>query len=92
MAMNVRLIYQLTINLSFPFAVCHRCMSSEYEPRFQLLQIKTCTPRLIMKATVHQDGHCELTSQTFVGHVNLSLANSQATIIRISVGDFVPNR
>jgi len=40
---------------------------------------------------IKQEGNFELTSLTFVGHVNLSLANSQATIFWISVGDFVWN-
>jgi len=31
----------------------------------------------------------ELTSQRFVGHVNMRLANNQATIVGITVGDFV---
>ena len=38
-----------------------------------------------------QEGNFELTSRTFVGHVNRSSANSQATILRMSVGDVVPN-
>jgi hypothetical protein len=38
---------------------------------------------------IKQDVNFELTSQTFVGHVNLSLANSQATISQIAVGDWV---
>jgi hypothetical protein len=37
---------------------------------------------------IKQEGNFELTSRTFVGHVNLSLANSQATIFRVSVGDW----
>jgi len=38
-----------------------------------------------------QEGNFELTSCTFVGHIYLSLANSKATIFRISVGDCVQN-
>jgi len=46
---------------------------------------------LIVKTTIKQEGNFELTSRTFVGHVNLSLATSLATIVRISVGDCVRN-
>jgi len=74
---------------SFPFVVCHGSISSEQDQQFQSLQIEWCTPELIVKTTIELEGNIELTSQTFVGHVNLSLANSQATIFRISVGDFV---
>jgi len=37
---------------------------------------------------IKQDGNFELTSQMLVGHVNLLLANSQATILWISPVDF----
>lgn len=84
-AMNVRLIYQTMIFLSFPFVICHRGMSSEWDPQFQSLQFKTCTSKLIIKITIKQAGNFEYTSETFVGCVMLSLANSQATIVRISV-------
>ena len=44
--------------------------------------------RLNTKGTFKKrEGNFELTSPTVVGHVNLPLANSQATIVRISVGD-----
>jgi len=79
------------INLSFPFVVCHRSMFGEYDPQFQSLQIGTCTPELIVKATFKQGANFELTSRTFVGHGNLSFTNCQATIFWISIGDFVRN-
>ena len=66
-------------------------MYNEYDPKFQLLQIETCTPELIMKTMIEQEQNFELTPRKFVGHVNLSLANRQANILRISVGDFVQN-
>jgi len=62
-------------------------MSGEYDPQFQSLQIETCTPKLIVKTMIEQEGNFELTSRTFVGHVNLFLANSRATILQIPVGD-----
>jgi len=77
------------IDRSFPFVVCHRSISGEYDPQFESLQIKTCTAILIGKTTIKQQGNFELTSQTFVGHVNLTVANSQATVFRTSVGDSV---
>jgi len=40
---------------------------------------------------IEQEGNFEFTLRTFVGHVNLSMAKSQAMSIRISVGNFVPN-
>jgi hypothetical protein len=67
-------------------------MPGECDPQFQSLQSETCTPELMVKTAIKQEGNFELTSRTFVGHVNLSLANSQATIIQISVGDCVRNR
>jgi len=85
-------VYQSMICLSFPFAVCHRCMTSEYGAQFQSLQIETCIPKLIVKTTIKQEGIFELTSGTFVGHGNLSIANSQGTIVRMSVGDCVQNQ
>ena len=66
-------------------------MFGEYDPQFQSLQIGTCTPTLIVKTTIKQEGNFELTSRMFLGHVNLSLANSQATILWITVGDCVQN-
>jgi hypothetical protein len=66
-------------------------MSGKSAPQLQLLLIKTCTPTLIVKTTISQGGNFDLTSQTFVGHINLSLANSQATIFQISVGSSVQN-
>jgi len=66
-------------------------MSGEYDPQFQSLQIETCTPKSIVKTMIKQEGNFELTSRMFVGHVNLSLANSQATIFRITVGDCIRN-
>jgi hypothetical protein len=86
------LFYQSMVNLSFPFVVCHRTMSSEQHPHYQSLQMKTCSPQLIIKAMIKQDGNFEITLQNFVGHVNLFLANSSATIFWINVGDWVPNR
>jgi len=80
------------IGLSFPYVVCHRSMSTEYDPQFQLLQIETCTPELIVKTPIKQEGNFELTSCTYVGHVNLSFANGQATILRITVGVTVQHR
>jgi len=75
--------------LSFPFVICVRSMSGESDPQFQSLPIETCTPKLIVKTTIRQEGNFELASQMFVGHVNRSLANRQATIIWISVRDCV---
>jgi hypothetical protein len=83
--------YQSMICHSFPFGVCHRSMSGDYDPQFQLLQIETWSSKLIVKTTIIQEGNFELTSRTIVGHVNLSLANGQATINRISVGDCIRN-
>jgi len=40
---------------------------------------------------IKQEGYIELTLQAFVGHVNLCLFNTQATIFRISDGSFVSN-
>jgi len=77
--------HQSMMNLSFPFVVCHRSMSGKYDPQFQLLQIETCTSKLIVKTTVKQEGNFKLTSREFVGHVYLALANSQAIIFRMSV-------
>jgi len=64
-------------------------MSSEQDPQFQKLQIETCIPKLIVKTMIKDVGNIELASQMFVGHVNLSLANSQAAILRYTIGDFV---
>jgi hypothetical protein len=66
-------------------------MSGEYDPHFQLLQIETCTSKLIVKTMIKQDENIELTSETFAGHVDLSFANSQDTIVQIAVSDSVPN-
>jgi hypothetical protein len=66
-------------------------MSGEYDPQFQWLQIKTSTAKLIVEATIKQEGNYKLTSQTFMGHVDLCMANSQATIFWISVGNCVRN-
>jgi hypothetical protein len=40
---------------------------------------------------ITQEGNFELTSRTFVGHVNLSLATGHGTIFRTSVGDCARN-
>ena len=40
---------------------------------------------------IKQPGNFELTWQTYVGQVNLFLANSQANIVQISIGNFVWN-
>jgi len=66
-------------------------MSAEYDPQFRSLQIWTCIPKLIVKTKVQQEVNFEFASQMFVWHVDLSLANSQATIFRFSVGDCVWN-
>jgi len=66
-------------------------MCGEYDPQFQSLQIEACTPKVIVTTTIKEEGNFEPNSRMFVGHVNLSLANGQATILRISVGDFVRN-
>jgi len=66
-------------------------MSGESDPQFQSLQIKICTSKLIVKTMIKQEENIELTLWMFVGHVNLIMANSQATIFRISVGDIVWN-
>jgi hypothetical protein len=52
-------------------------MSGEYDPQFQLLQIKTCTPKSIIKTTIKQEANFEVSLQRFVGHVMLSLTNSR---------------
>jgi len=46
---------------------------------------------LYFKTRIKQEGNFELSSRTFVVHVNLSSANCQATIIQITVGSFVQN-
>jgi len=66
-------------------------MCSEYDPQFQCPQIETGTSKVIVKTIIKQEGKFELTSRMTVGHVNLSLANSQATIFRISVRNCDPN-
>jgi len=53
--------------------------------------METSTPKLIVKATIKQEGNFERTLGTFVEHVNLSLVNSQGTILWITVGDSVWN-
>jgi len=35
-------------------------MSGEYDPKFQSLQIETCTPELIAKTTIKQEGALNL--------------------------------
>jgi hypothetical protein len=62
-------------------------MSGWCDPHFQLLEIETCTPKLIVKKPIYPDRNSELTSLMFVGHVTVSLDNSQPTIFRISVGN-----
>jgi hypothetical protein len=47
---------------------------------------------LIVKTTMSLEGIFKLTSRTFVGDVNLPMANSQVTDFLISVGNWVPNR
>jgi hypothetical protein len=49
--------------------------------------METGTHILIMKRKIKQEGNFELTLETFVGHANLYMVNSQAIILRISVGD-----
>jgi len=66
-------------------------MSGEQDPRYQALQIEMCTPNLIVKRTIEQEANFELTSRTFMGYVNLTWANSNATIFQISVGGRVRN-
>jgi len=66
-------------------------MSSEYDRQFQLLQVETCSRKSIVKITITQEGNFELTSLLFVGHANLTLANSTATIFQIPVSEFVQN-
>jgi len=73
------------------YVVCHRSISGEYDHQFQTVQIETWVANLIIKTTIQQEGNFALTSQTFVGHVNLILSNSQAPIFWISVGDWVQN-
>jgi len=81
--------HQSMIYLFFLFVVRHTSMTSKYPANFESLGIKTCTPKLIVKTTMKQEGNFELTSWKFGGHVNLSLANSQATIFQSSVSDIV---
>jgi len=64
-------------------------MYSKYNAQFKLPRIVTYTPKLIVKTMIKQERNFELTSGVFVGHANLSLAKSQATILRISVGNCV---
>jgi len=66
-------------------------MSGEYDPQFQLLEMKTWTRELIVKTTIKHQVNFVLPSPTFVGDVNLALANSQVTILRIAVGKCVRN-
>jgi hypothetical protein len=66
-------------------------MSGGCDPQYQWLQINNFNPKLILNTTIKPEGDFELTSQTFVGHVNLILGNLQATMFRISVGDSVRN-
>jgi len=66
-------------------------MSSEYHPRFQSLEIETFTPKFTVKKTIKQEVNIELPLRTFVEHVNLSLANSKASVSWISGGDYVEN-
>jgi len=82
---------QSMIYLSFPFVVCHRSMSSEYDPQFHSLQIETCTPKLLVKTTTKQHRNFKLPLGWFAGHLNLYFVNSQATIFHITVGDWVQN-
>jgi hypothetical protein len=48
------------INPLFQFVICHRGISGTFDPQFQLLQIETCTPELIIKVKIEQDGNYEL--------------------------------
>jgi len=79
------------IYLSFPFVISHRSMSGEYDPQSHSLEITTCSPKLIVKTTIKQEGNFELVSGTFVGHLNVSLANTLATIFGISLGNMFWN-
>jgi hypothetical protein len=80
--------YQSMIYHWFALMICHKGMAGKFDRQFQSLRIKTCTHRLIVKTTIKHEGCSELTSWTFVVHVNLSLPNNQATIIQISVDYF----
>ena len=66
-------------------------MFGEEDPKFQSLQIKSCTSRLIVKTIIKQEWNFEFTLWKFVGLVNQSFANSHATMIQTSVGDIVRN-
>jgi len=83
--------YQWMIYRSLQFGVQHRNMCSESHPDFHSLQIENCTAKLIVKTTIKQEGNFELTSQRLLGHLNLSQANSKATILQICVRDFHRN-
>jgi len=83
--------HQLRIYLSFSFFGCHWSLSGESGPQFQSLHIQTCTDKLIMKTIIKWEENFEPTSWKFLGHFNRSLANTQATIVEIIIGDFVWN-
>jgi len=53
--------------------------------------MQTGFPESIVRTTMKQVRNFDLTSRMFVGHVNLSLENSQATIFETSVDDVVQN-
>jgi hypothetical protein len=48
-----------------------------------------CIPKLIFKITIKQKRNFEDPSSMCVGHANLTSANSQAAILRISGGDSI---
>jgi len=67
-AMNIGLIQRSMIYLSFPFVECQRSMSGEYDPKFQSLQVETCTSKLVVKTTSKQERNFEHSSRTFLEH------------------------
>jgi hypothetical protein len=77
------------IHLSFPFVVCHSSMLGEKDLQLQSLQIETCSCKLTFKTMIKQEGNFELALSMFVGHENLTFANSQATTFLITVGNYV---
>jgi len=91
-AINIGLIVSINDQSFIPIYRIHRSMSDENDQKFPSLQIKTCTPKPIIKTTMKQQLNFELILQMLVWHVNLSLANSQAIIFWISVGNLIRNQ
>jgi len=56
-----------------------------------MLQIETYTLEMIVKTMIEPKGNFEFTLQTFMGHVILSLANSQTSMFGISAGNCIRN-